>query len=228
MLGLPQQWHGRPALPQQRPRIPGHEPAQVINVEKPIETLMKKTVITFGLVAGAITVVYSYISVVAFIGSEVTWQDMERAELFGYIRYLLLLVGVVMAMVTYRKNTGGTITYGRIFMVGMLVSLVIALFVGAMEYAYLAFINPDFYGQYGKAMIEGLQQAGASAAELEEARQQQQDYAWLTTPVMTGIFYFVQTAVIGIIFALMAAFFLRRNNETVPPEGAGPLLNQSA
>lgn len=174
---------------------------------------MKKTVLTFGILAGVLIFAYTYLSLM-IVGdfAHATPKDMEMAEWLGYVRYLLLLLGIIMAMHTYRKNTPGIIPYGRAFVVGLLVSLVIGFFVGLMEYTYVAFTNPDFYDQYAKVMIEGLKEKGASAKELEEMRQQQESYAWLTNPFATGAFYFLETSVIGTIMSLIAALFLRRKD----------------
>jgi hypothetical protein len=190
---------------------------------------MKRTILIFGAMAGALIFAYTYLTL-AIVGdfAQATPKDLEMAQWLGYIRYLLLLLGVAMAMITYRRNTPGPIGYGRSFVVGLLVALVIALFVGAMEYSYVAFTNPHFYEQYAKLMIEGMKQKGASAADLEAFRKEQESYAWMTNPIATGAFYFVETAVIGTIFSLILALFIRRGDNTIIPGEGHPALGGQA
>lgn len=190
---------------------------------------MKKTVLTFGIMAGVIIIAYTFVTLL-ILGDfgKMTPKDLAAAEALGYIRYLILLLGVVMAMVTYRKNVAGPISYGRALRVGVLVAVVTALFVGAMELTYVAFINPEFYDQYAKLTASAMQARGASAAEIAETQSQLQSMQWMTSPGMTGLFYFVETAVIGIILSLIAAIFIRRKEGESPAEGGRSMVNQTA
>jgi hypothetical protein len=135
----------------------------------------------------------------------------------------VLLLGVVMAMVAYRRGTSGPLSYRSLITVGVLVALITAVFVGLMEYTYIAFINPDFYEQYGRMMTEGMRAKGASAAELAATRQEQESYAWMANPLMAGLFYFLETAVIGTILSLIGAPFLRRPEGASSAEEGNPL-----
>lgn len=189
---------------------------------------MKRTVLTFGITAGVLIFAYSML-VLAIMGdfAKMTPKDLTMSYVLGYLRYVLLLLGVTMGMVAYRKNIAGPISYGRAFKVGLLIALVTGVFVGGMEATYIAY-NPDFYDQYARLMVESKKAEGAGEAELEKVRQEQADYQWMATPGMTGIFYFFETAVIGTIISLIAARFARRKEGDSLPGGGETIAGQPA
>lgn len=190
---------------------------------------MKKTVLTFGVLAGVIILVYTYATFLVLGDFDTMSQnDLMMAEVLGHLRYLLLLLAIVMAMVTYRKNTAGPIGYGTIFLVGFLVALVTSFFVGLLEYVYVGFINPEFFDQYAKLTLEGMQAKKASAAEIEAMLKQQEAFSWMRNPILCGLFYFGWTSVVGTVMALIAAFFLRRKKGASPIEGDPRMVNQPA
>jgi hypothetical protein len=172
---------------------------------------MKKMVLTFGTLAGVVIFVYSMIVFTVVIDfKQITPKQLALASWLGYIRYLVLVLGIIMAMIAYRKSVTGPITYGRVLLVGVLVAVVTAVFVGLMEFCYLAFVNPDFIEQYMKITMEAMRQNGATQAEMNATLAQMQSFAWMRSPIFTGLFYFVETSVVGTILALIAAIFTRR------------------
>jgi hypothetical protein len=172
---------------------------------------MKKLVLTFGTLAGVIIFVYSMI-VFTVIGdfSKITPNQLALASWLGYIRYLVLVLGIIMAMIAYRKSVAGTIEYSRVFLVGMLVAVVTAVFVGLMEFSYLTFVNPDFIEQYMKVTMEAMRQDGKTQAEMNKTLAQMESFGWMRNPILTGLFYFVETSIVGTILSLIAAIFTRR------------------
>src|SRR6185295_17218752 len=126
---------------------------------------MKNMALKFGLIAGGIIFAYSYVVFFVLLDfSTMTPKDLEMAQWFGFIRYIVLLLGVIMAMIADRRSVTGPMSYGRSFRVGLLVALVTAVFVGLMEYLYVAFANPEFYNQFAALTLEGMKKSGATAA----------------------------------------------------------------
>jgi hypothetical protein len=174
---------------------------------------MKKMVLTFGTLAGVVIFVYSMIVFTVIVDfTQITPKQLALASWLGYIRYLVLVLGIIMAMIAYRKSEAGPISYGRVLLVGVLVSMVTAVFVGLMEYSYLAFVNPGFIDQYMKVTMEAMRQNGASEAEMRTTLAMMKSNDWMRNPLFTGLFYFVETSVVGTILSLIAAFFTRRKD----------------
>src|SRR3954466_86605 len=128
---------------------------------------MKRAVLTFGILAGVLIIAYMIVLFLIFGDfGNIKPENQGLMGVLGYLRYLILMLGIAMAIVTFRKETPGPISYKRAFLTGLYATLIIALFVGAMEFIYMAFLDPHFVEHYTKAMMEGMKQSGASAAEI--------------------------------------------------------------
>src|SRR4029434_4212035 len=81
---------------------------------------MKKTVLTFGLIGGAI--------LAAMMFATLPFMDkfsFDRGELIGYTTMSPAFLLVFFGIRSYRENVGGgQITFGRAFAVGILITLV--------------------------------------------------------------------------------------------------------
>ncbi|HEU4471412.1 MAG TPA: DUF4199 domain-containing protein [Flavisolibacter sp.] len=166
---------------------------------------MKRTALSFGLLSGAIIIVYSA-AIFIFFGdfSKISLPDLEKVEKLGYLRYLILLLTVIFAIRHFKKQLGGQGSFKQLFLAGIYTSLVVALLVGLMEFVYML-INPGFMEQYGSLMSERLKAGGASAAEIAAHEQQMASYKWLANPAAMGVFYFLETAVLGTIMSVIVA-----------------------
>lgn len=72
--------------------------------------IMKKTVLTFGLLSGIIIIVYSLIVFMAFGSfSSMSTSDFARVEMLGYLRYIILLLTVIFAIRYFKKQNGGVL-----------------------------------------------------------------------------------------------------------------------
>jgi len=81
---------------------------------------MKKTVLTFGLISAALSSVMMLLTV-PFM-DRITRSDL--GEYVGYTLILLSFLLVFFGVRSYRDNVGGgTVTFGRAFTVGILITL---------------------------------------------------------------------------------------------------------
>ena len=81
---------------------------------------MKKTVLTFGFISGAIMAVMMF-------GTMLLIRNIgfDKAEIVGYTGMVLAFLMVFFGIRSYRENiSGGTITFGRAFAVGILITLI--------------------------------------------------------------------------------------------------------
>ena len=81
---------------------------------------MRRIVLTFGLIAGAILAAMMLITV--------PFQDripFDKAAVIGYTSMVLAFLMVFVGVKTYRDNVaGGRVTFGRAFTVGLLITMV--------------------------------------------------------------------------------------------------------
>jgi hypothetical protein len=123
---------------------------------------MKKTVLTFGLISGAVAalLIFSTAPFIYRIG-------FDKGVIVGYTGIVVSLLLVPFGIRSYRENVGGgKITFGRAFAVGILITLISCIcYVLAWEIVYYNFL-PDFADKYTAYMVE---KAKASGATLESA-----------------------------------------------------------
>ena len=109
---------------------------------------MKKTVLTFGLICGAITsaMMLATLPFVDEIGS-------GKGEILGYTVIVLSALIVFFGIRSYRENVGGgRLTFGRGFAVGILITLISsACYVATWEVVYFK-LMPDFADKYAAHM----------------------------------------------------------------------------
>lgn len=104
--------------------------------------------------------------------------------------------------------------YGPALGVGVLTSLVGALFGAVFSYVYFAFINPDMSEVILQAQVEKMEAAGISAAKIEQAQPMMKK--WMSPGVMTVMQLFFGV-IFGIVLSLIVAIFFRKREVVAPP-----------
>src|SRR5688500_7548370 len=84
---------------------------------------MKKTVVTFGLISGALSsgMMLLTLPLLDRIG-------FDRGAVIGYTGIVLSFLMVFFGIRSYREQAGGAITFGRGFTVGILITLISCVF----------------------------------------------------------------------------------------------------
>ncbi len=171
---------------------------------------MNKTALVYGLATGlVILVTFFALSQVMGPASELTYDKFKQAEAVGSIRYLVIVVGIVMAMLAYRKQQAGAVTYKSAIGVGIQAALVVGILVGLMEAAWLA-MNPEFADAAKQVYIEGMEKAGKSAEEIAKMERGMDAWSFMGTPLGMGAWYLFETTLAGTVVALIAGIFVKR------------------
>src|SRR6201994_293375 len=126
------------------------------------EPHMKKTVLTFGLIAGVI------ISVL--MGGSLLIADKigsGHSMALGYTIMVASLLLIYFGIRSYRDNTlAGQISFGRAFACGILITLITCVcYVAMWEVLYFNFM-PHFMDSYFAAQIQKVQSSGRDAAPI--------------------------------------------------------------
>ena len=105
---------------------------------------MKKIVLIFGLISGAIAALMMFVTI-PLMGR----IPFEYLTVLGYTTFVVCFLMVFFGIRSYRDNVaGGTITFGRAFKVGILITLLsCGIFVITWEFVYHRFL-PNFPDQY--------------------------------------------------------------------------------
>ncbi|HKR58104.1 MAG TPA: DUF4199 domain-containing protein [Pyrinomonadaceae bacterium] len=174
---------------------------------------MKKIVLTFGLISGAILVLMMFVSL-PLIGK----VSFDKLEVFGYTSMVASFLMVFFGIRAYRENIGGgTISFGKAMQVGLLITLIsCACYVIAWEIIYFG-IAPDFGEKYGNYMIEQARAAGASAQELAAKKEQIASFkAMYDNPLFNAAITLLEPLPIGLPVTLISAAILRRKEPKQP------------
>jgi hypothetical protein len=178
---------------------------------------MKKTVLTFGLIAGAILSVMMLITLPFHeaIG-------FDRMEIIGYTSMVLAFVLIFFGVRSYRDNVaGGTVSFGRAFAVGGLIAVVAALcYTATWQVVYVKLV-PDFAAQYSAHILEEARADGESEEEIAVRKAEMDRFAaWYRNPALRAAFTFVEPLPVALIVALVSAGVLsRRRREGVRADG---------
>src|SRR5260370_2833939 len=124
---------------------------------------MKRVVILFGLISGAISSALMFLTLPPINKGAI---NFDNGEILGYTAIFLSFLLVFFGIRSYRENAGGAITFGRGFSVGILITLISCLFyVGSWAIIYFKFM-PDFGDKYAACTIEAMREQGSSVAAI--------------------------------------------------------------
>jgi hypothetical protein len=116
----------------------------------------------------------------------------------------------------YDDKTGGTITFGRAFKVGILITLISCLcYVATWQILYYSVMG-DFMTKYSAHMVEEVKASGASPEAVQTQVQQIERMKELyRNPFVNIAMTFIEPFPIGLIMTLMSAAVLRKRTETL-------------
>ena len=168
---------------------------------------MKKTVLIFGLLSGAVAA--------ALMFATLPFADrigFERGLIVGYTTIILSFLLVFFGIRSYRENIGGgAISFGRAFAVGILITLISCIcYVVAWEILYFKFM-PDFADKYAAHAVEKLKAAGATAAAIQAQMDEAKNLKRiLDNPFLNAAATFIEPFPVGLIITLISALILRK------------------
>jgi Protein of unknown function (DUF4199) len=180
---------------------------------------MKKTVVTFGLISGAISSLMM-VGIVSF-GNRI---GFDRGAIISYTSIVASFLTVYFGIRSYRDNIGnGQITFLKGFAVGMCITLISCLcYVVTWEVIYYNYI-PGYWDKYGAHLAEKLRASGASSAavqaKLEEVAKYKEMYK---NPLLNAALTFIGPFPIGLIITLISAAVLKRNPQSQPEQSPLP------
>jgi len=168
---------------------------------------MTKTVLTFGLIGGAIAAAMM-LATLPFLH-----QIPEgHALILGYTTIVLASLMVFFGVRSYRETVGGgRLTFGRGFIVGLLITLVTcAGYVATWEVLYFK-VMPDFGEKFAAQMVEKVRASGADQAKIDEATRQAQEFKTMyDKPLYNAALTFIEPFPVGLGITLISAVILRR------------------
>lgn len=168
---------------------------------------MKKIVLTFGLISGAI--------LSAVMLATLPFQDamgFDRGEIVGYTAMVLAFLLVYFGIRSYRDNiAGGTIRFGRSLAVGALIAVVASLcYVATWEVIYYK-LAPDFMSKYESYELDKARARGATTEAIAAKKADLDNFAEMyKNPVINAAVTFLEPLPVALIMVLVSAGVLSR------------------
>lgn len=135
----------------------------------PNDVPFMQTALRYGLIGGAISVVVSLVS--QLLG----WADGSNtgmAILVGIIGVAVYIIAQVMGVRQHRDvELGGYISFGRAFLVCLVIAMIMAVIGAVFNYVYLNFIDPEAMNRAMEVIREQYEEMGMSDEAIEDALQ---------------------------------------------------------
>ena len=170
---------------------------------------MKKTVLVFGVISGVI-IAAEMLAGLPFLEK----IGQETALVLGYTTMVLAGLLVYFGIRSYRDNVdGGKLTFGRGFVVGILISLIACCFyVGTWEIVNYRFM-PDFADRYAAGMVKRAKDSGASQQKIDETIRNAEEFKRnYRNPVYNVGMTFLEVFPVFLLITLISAGILRRKS----------------
>jgi TM2 domain-containing membrane protein YozV len=172
---------------------------------------MKKTVLTFGLISGAVLSVMMTITV-AFAEK----IGFDQSVIIGYTTMVLAFLLVFFGIRSYRDTIGqGRISFLRALSVGLLIMAIACIcYVVTWEIVYFNFM-PDFIDKYSIHATQDLRNSGKPPAQIEQEIQEMNRMMTLykNNFLVNIAFTLVEPLPVGLIMAFISALILRRGRK---------------
>ncbi|HXK39487.1 MAG TPA: DUF4199 domain-containing protein [Candidatus Paceibacterota bacterium] len=178
---------------------------------------MKKTVLTFGLLSGAILSLMMVLTI--------PFMDrigFERGEIIGYTSMVVAFLLIFFGVRQYRAQFGGTLGFARAFGVGAMIAGVASIcYVATWQVVYHK-VAPDFGTKYQAYQLEKARADGATETEIAQKKAELDEFwAMYRNPLVNVALTLIEPLPVGLFIALMSAAVLSRRRK---PEEGGDVM----
>ncbi|PHS27435.1 MAG: DUF4199 domain-containing protein [Robiginitomaculum sp.] len=166
---------------------------------------MKKTILTYGLLTGAVIIGSMIWGIVASEGKS------GVSVWFGYLIMLVAMTMIFVGVKRYRDHEfGGVIGFGRAFALGLGIALMASIIYVLAWEAYLALTDHAFIHNYANSIIKARQDAGISDEDLLALRAKMDDLkTQYANPLFRLPMTFAEIFPLGLLVSLVSAALLR-------------------
>lgn len=175
---------------------------------------MRKIVLTFGLLSGAVLSVMMLISL--------RFHDaigFDKGMIVGYTTMVLSFLMIFFGVRSYRDNVaGGTVTFGKAFVVGLSIMLLASCcYVATWQVAYRR-MAPDYLEKYAAYAIDKARQEGETEAQIAARREEMAKFAEMyKNPLVNIAFTLLEPLPVGLVMTLVSAGVLSRKRRNAIP-----------
>ena len=167
------------------------------------ETLPQPSVtsvaLKYGFITALIGVVYTLIIMVSDLGDN-RWVSG--------LSYLILIVGIVLAMKQYKTINYGYMSYGQGLGIGTLVSAVFGLLTGIFVWLYTSFVDTEYMARMQEKQAEVLLDQGMSDEQVDQAMAMAESFSGPLAMILGGL---VGAVLVGFLLSLIISAIMKNN-----------------
>jgi amino acid transporter len=172
---------------------------------------MRKIVLTFGLIAGAILSAMMLITL--------PFHDdigFDKAAVIGYTTMVLAFLMVFFGVKSYRDNVAeGSVTFWRALTVGLMITAVASICYVATWELIGQRLAPDYVEKYGAYEVEKVKKSGASDTEVAAKAKEMREFNEMYKKPLNNIaLTLLEPLPVGILLTLVTAAVLSRKRRT--------------
>lgn len=169
---------------------------------------MARIVLIFGLISGAIAAALMWILVGVVKTGAI---DFDNGATWGYATMIIALSLVFFGVKSYRENNGGHITFLKGLQVGILITLISSVCYAASWELYYRGSGQEFLQKYTSYYIEKMKKEGASEADIEKTRVENEQFMKLYENFFIRFgMTLMEILPVGVIVTIISAALLRK------------------
>ncbi|NOT77275.1 MAG: DUF4199 domain-containing protein [Cyclobacteriaceae bacterium] len=171
---------------------------------------MKKIILIYGLISGAIVSAMMF----ATIGMVEKGETMKNGEIIGYTTMIIASSLIFFGIKSYRDNhLNGIITFLNAARIGILIALIGALMYALSWEVIYSRTGEEFTKVMMEKRFEEIEKSGASPKEIEETKKQWESFGEMyKNPLIRFGITLMEILPVGIIFTLLSAALLKQKN----------------
>ncbi|NDK56762.1 DUF4199 domain-containing protein [Pontibacter fetidus] len=153
----------------------------------------------YGFITALAGIVYSLIIMVA---------DMGDNRLLSSLAYLILIIGIVLAMKQYKSINYGYMSYGQGLGIGTLVSAVFGLLSGLFMWIYTSFVDAEYMGRMMEKQREVMLDQGMTDEQVDAGMAMAENFQGPLAMIFGGL---VGAVVVGFLLSLIISAIMKNN-----------------
>ncbi len=157
----------------------------------------------WGLVSAVLIIIYT---VVLYM------TGLFKTPSLSWISFLLLLIGIFMALREFKSLNAGYMSFSEGLGVGTLMSAVTGLIGSIFSYIYTNFIDTTIMQQMSDLQREQMESQGLSSEQIDQAMEMATKF---TSPGMIFIFGIIGYVFFGFIFSLIVSAIVKNTKPEV-------------
>lgn len=163
------------------------------------QTTTTRTALKWGVIIGIINILYS---TAIMVSGQIGNQAM------GYAVYLIIGVGIYLALNDFKKENLGFISYGQGLGLGSMMSAIVGLLSSFYSFAYMKFIDSTITDQILKNAEREMEKKGLPDDQIEKAMEYSKMFMSPGVMFIAGVFF---TVFLGFILSLIIAAIMKKN-----------------